>query len=137
MKVAHHNKELESTAGEWMQTAMQHEQEGSLEKAAAAYEKAIKLSKHNEQAYNRLMIVYRKLKDYEKEATVIRKAIREFETLYNRVPAKSSGKKIEQLSKQLMKLTGLADKKGKLLYEPEPLGRWKKRKVVVDKRLKQ
>jgi|SRR5688572_9747197 tetratricopeptide (TPR) repeat protein len=135
MKVAHHNKEFESTAGEWMQTAMQHEQEGSLEKAAGAYEKVIKLSKHNEQAYNRLMIVYRKLKDYEKEATVIRKAIREFETLYNR-PVKSSGKKVEQLSKQLMKLTGLADKKGKLLYQPEPLGKWKKREAVVEKRLK-
>lgn len=35
-----------------------------------------------------------------------------------------------------MKLTGLADKKGKLLFQKEPLARWNKRKTVVEKRLK-
>lgn len=136
MKIVHHNKRLFTTVAEWFAFAKEQEQKGELEEAAFAYEKVISLAKLNEPAYNRLMIIYRKLKDYKKESAIIRKAINAFETSYNRQAGKSRGKKIAALSKTLMKLTGLADKKGKVLYDPEPLGRWKRRKAVVDKRLK-
>jgi hypothetical protein len=35
-----------------------------------------------------------------------------------------------------MKSTGLADRKGKLVYQKEPLGKWNKRLLVVQKRIK-
>ena len=135
LKLAHHNKEG-LTAGERMTLAKEYEQGGELEKAALVYEKVVRESKVNEAAYDRLMIIYRKQKEYEKEAGVINKAIKEFETLYDHDARKNAGKKVAALSKALNKLTGLVDKKGNKLHDPEPIARWKKRKELVDKRLK-
>ena len=89
----------------------------------------------NEYAYDRLMIIYRKNKEYKKEKAVIIKAIKAFEQFYKSTSKAPRSKKIILLSKAFMKSTGLADKKGKLLYQKEPLARWNKRKVVVEKKL--
>lgn len=134
MKVAHINKDEPepSSSHEWLGRARQLESAGDLEQAAKAYEKVILSDRLNEPAYNRLLVIYRKLKDYVKELKVIDKGIAAYEKLY---AAKKKSKAITDLSKKLSKAVGLADKKGNSLYAPEPVARWRKRRGVVVKRL--
>lgn len=101
--------------------------------AASAYENAIKVDVLSEQAYNRLMIVYRKLKDYKKELRVINDGIKAYERFYKSRATKS--KKIADISSKLNLSVGLIDKKGNAAYEPEPIATWKKRKLLVEKKL--
>ena len=90
----------------------------------------------SDKAFNRLMQIYRKLKDPGRELLVINTAIKTFETkLKVRQPAYN--KKVTALSKALRKATGLADQKGNNLYEPGELAKWKKRKeTLLKKKLK-
>lgn len=90
----------------------------------------------NDKAFNRLMQIYRKLKDPGRELQVINTAIKTFEAkLKERQP--SYNKKVTALSKALRKATGLADQKGNNLYEPGELAKWKKRKeTLLKKKLK-
>jgi tetratricopeptide (TPR) repeat protein len=131
MKIAHRKNE---TIAEILDRGRELESKGELEEAAAAYEKAIKAYPLNEMAYNRLMIIYRKQKDYKKELSVIRAGIKAFEEKHNRAGAHASNKRITALSKALAKSTGLTDKKGRQLYEWEPVGRWNRRRMVVEKK---
>jgi len=118
---------------ELLENARQAEAEGRLDESAKLYEKVLKVYPTDEQVYNRLMIIYRKLKEYKKEATVIKKGIRSFEQLYS--STKTSNAKIARLSKALLKSTGLVDKKGRSVYEHEPIAKWRKRLAVVGKKL--
>lgn len=136
MRVVHKNLNEKNTSGNWIDKAREFEQQNEPGKAAAVYEKAISENPLNERAYDRLMIIYRKNKEYKKERAVIGKAIKAFEQFYKSASKVSASKKIVSLSKAFMKSTGLADKKGKLLYQKEPLARWNKRKAVVEKKLK-
>ena len=129
MKVVHSNKDLPAP-GDWLAMAKQHEEAGEYEEAATMYEKLVKERPHDEKVYNRLFIMYRKLKQPQKELIILNNAISAFEDLYKRKPAYN--KKIVQLSKALLKSTGLSDKKGNSLYEPEPISRWKKRRKTVE-----
>ena len=136
MKIVHRNKEMLSEQKNWLEIAQAHEREGELADAAAAYEKSLKKKPLNEAVYNRLMMLYRQLKDYKKEHHIIKEAIKSFEDFYKQSKQNFPGKKIASLSAALAKSTGLVDKSGKNVYEPGPLGRWKKRRLVVEKRLK-
>ena len=109
------------------------EAEEDLDAAAQWYEKAIKADPLTETAYNRLMIIYRKNRDYKQELRVIKDGIKAYEHFYRSRASRS--KKIAELSNKLSRSVGLADKKGNLAYEPEPIGKWKKRKAVVEKKL--
>jgi tetratricopeptide (TPR) repeat protein len=134
MKVAHkHTGPL--TKHEWLEQAREAEAAGELEEAADAYEKVIAKDSLDEFAYNRLFIIYRKLKEYGKELNAIKAGIEAFEKFYNVHYGKKSDK-VSALSKKLNKTLGLTDKKGNSLYSPEPVGKWKKRKAVVEKRVK-
>lgn len=135
MKVVHKNPDAKEEPGNWLDKAKSFEDSGESEKAAVAYEKTIKENPLNEYAYDRLMIIYRKNKEYKKEKAVIARAIKAFEQFYKNASKVSRSKKIVSLSKAFMKSTGLADNKGKLLYQKEPLARWNKRKSVVEKRV--
>ena len=115
-------------------TARYEESEGNLNEAAKLYEAMIKSHPANEYSYNRLMMIYRRKKDYKNELRVINEGIRIFQELYT-PSAVGKHKNVIKLSRQLSMLTGLTDKKGKSLYEPEPIGKWKKRKLVVLKKL--
>jgi hypothetical protein len=42
---------------------------------------------------------------------------------------------VSRLSNSFLKVAGLADKKGKPLYLPGPLGKWKRRKAALEKKL--
>jgi tetratricopeptide (TPR) repeat protein len=135
MKVVHSNRNFVS-AKEWLERGKENEAAENFDDAAAAYEKIIKAEPFNEGAYNRLMIIYRKQKEYEKELAVIKKGISVFEDHHNPLTKKhTGGKKVTTLSKSIMKATGLLDKKGKPSYLPEPIGKWMKRKVIVEKRI--
>ncbi len=123
MKVVHLNKEKEAGTGT-----------GQAEEAALL-EKSIREDPGNEKTLNRLMILYRKLKEPAKELKLINKAIKIFEEKFKkRQPVYN--KKITAISKKILKATGLADKKGNNLYEPGDLTKWKKRKATLLKKVK-
>jgi tetratricopeptide (TPR) repeat protein len=135
MKIVHKNPGAGNKAGNWLARAKELEQQGELEQAAAAFEKAIKQNPLNEYAYDRLMIIYRQNKEYKKEKSVIVAGLKAFQQLYKSTTKLPASKKIISLSNALLKATGLSDKKGKPLYEKEPLGRWNKRLQVVLKKM--
>ena len=136
MKVANKNTS-HLTKAELLEEAKESEATGDLKKAEAFYEKLIKTDPHNEAAYNHLMIIYRKQKEPGKELAVIKKAIRAFEDMHTSSVKTPTNKKVSHLSNAFLKMTGLADKKGKLLYVPEPLAKWNRRKALIEKKMKQ
>ena len=89
--------------------------------------------------YERLMIHYRKEKDYAAELKVIKKGIDTFKKFYANIQGsaiKKQKSKIAELSRKISKSTGLTDKKGNDAYLPEPLPKWMKRQLVVEQKLK-
>lgn len=135
MKVVHSNKDLPVTRDELFARAKEKESAAEWAEAAALYEKLIKLNTLNEKPYDRLMIAYRKMKEPKKELNIIKQGIAVFENLYSK-KHKTPDRKVIQLSRALEKATGLVDKKGVSLYQAEPLGRWNRRKGVVERMLK-
>ncbi|WP_018615955.1 DUF2225 domain-containing protein [Segetibacter koreensis] len=105
-----------------------------LELAVEIYEKILKDDSLNTEAYDRLMIVYRKLKDYKNELAIVDRGIKAYQDYYNSKTSKST--KVIELSNKLAKSFGLIDKKGNTTYDPEPIGKWKKRRLGIEKRLK-
>src|SRR5689334_6886109 len=91
--------------------------------------------------YDRLMIYYRKQKEYKKELQLINRALKVFGDQLKRhgsevFSAAKSHAAVKRLSLQIGKLSGLMDKKGNLKYIPEPLARWMKRKKTVEQKIK-
>ena len=103
--------------------------------AIEIYQEILKKDPLQTNAYDRLMIMYRKEKDYKKELSVINLGIKTFEKFYKDQSGKPS-RKISEISKQLNKAFHLVDKKGNSLYAPEPIDRWQKRKQIVEKKIK-
>lgn len=136
MKVVHKNADIPGERGNWLEKAKELESAGELEKAVATFEKVVKADPLNEYAYDRLMIIHRKNKDYKQERLVIASGIKVFEQFYKDASKITPTKKIVSLSKALMIATGLTDKKGRPVYQKEPLERWNKRMQVVKKRLR-
>jgi tetratricopeptide (TPR) repeat protein len=110
------------------------EQREDISLAIKEYEEAIQKDPLAEKVYDRLMILYRKEKDHSKELKLINACIKSFETFYR--SKKSRSKKIADISNKLNKSFGFTDKKGNTVYDPEPIARWKKRKITVEKRIK-
>lgn len=135
MKVVHSNKDTEVQDDDWLSQAVEHEEEGEWAEAARAYEKLLKKFPRNEKIFDRLMIMYRKLKDYQKELATIETAVKAFD-IHKPKRSGAADKKISRISNALLKATGLVNKKGENLYLPGPVGRWEKRKVTVLKRLR-
>ena len=114
------------------------EQEDNLDRAIRLYEQNIKENYADEFAFERLMIIYRKQKEYKDELRVIKRGIELFERnmkehLQHSLSRHMDGKKLEQLSNAIMKKSGL--KKAELHF-PDPIDKWIKRKEVVEKKLK-
>lgn len=124
------------TYDELLKQGRQAEDERNNADAITNYQKAIQIEPINKFAYNRLMIIYRKEKMYKEELKLIDEAITNIQTAYNKKKTKfKSNSNVFKLSNALMKSTGLTDKKGDLVYEPEPVPTWKKRRQTVLKRL--
>jgi len=117
--------------------AREAEENNELEKAAKIYYRALKSEPHEEQPYNRLMIIYRKLTRYEDELKIIKKGITAFEELYQKKSERLLGKNqsVARLSNALAKSLGQKGKKTEAIYYPEPIPKWMKRQKVVEKKL--
>ena len=102
--------------------------------AIELYNRILKKDPLQTAAYDRLMILYRQEKNYKKELSIINTGIKTFEKFYKSKSIKPS-KKISEISEKLNKAFQLVDKKGNSLYNPEPIGRWQKRKEVVEKKM--
>ena len=137
MKVAHLDSitAAQGTVRELLEQGRNLENDKNFAAAVGVYNSILKKKPLNEMAYTRLMIVYRKMKDYGKEIAIIDQAIKKFEE-ESGTNGKVAKGKIESLSLSLGKLTGLIDKKGKSVYDPEPLATWRKRRLMAQKRLK-
>jgi tetratricopeptide (TPR) repeat protein len=77
--------------------AKEVEQSQEFEQAAEIYEQVLKKDALEAEAYDRLMIVYRKLKEYQKELEVIDRGIAAFEDHYK--SKVSTTKKVIEISK--------------------------------------
>lgn len=66
--------------------------------------------------------------------SVADRGIKAYEDFYNSKTSKL--KKVIDISSKLAKSMGLVDKKGNTTYDPEPIGKWKKRRLVIEKKLK-
>jgi hypothetical protein len=91
--------------------------------------------------YDRLMIYYRKQKEYKKELQLINRALKVFGDQIKRrgsqlFSAAKSRSTVKKLSEKFSKLSGLMDKKGNPNFLPEPLARWTKRKQTVEQKIK-
>jgi len=102
--------------------------------AIEMYNQILKKDPLQIRAYDRLMMVYRKEKNYKKELSVINAGIKTFEKFYQKQLGKPS-RKITEISSKLNKAFRLVDKKGNSLYAPEPIDRWEKRRGVVEKKM--
>ena len=121
-----------------MEQGAEAEQNEDFDSAVASYRQAIKQSPSNEAPYQRLMILYRKAKEYKKELAVINDGIRffrqQFQHKHKQLPVISS--KAARVSKTLAKSLGLTDKKGNAVHTPEPILKWEKRKQLLLKKMK-
>ena len=124
------------TVKDIIERAREAEAVQDLERAAELYEQVIKESPINEYAYDRLMILYRKSKQYKDEMRIINAGIKAYENFYKTKSKHSRSRKVVEMSNAFLKSTGLADKEGNHVYDPEPIGKWKKRKAVVVKKIK-
>jgi tetratricopeptide (TPR) repeat protein len=114
------------------------EQEDHVDRAIRLYEQNIKEDYADEFAFERLMIVYRKQRNYKDELRVIKRGIELFEQsmkehLKRSLSRHMDGKKLERLSNAIMKKSGL--KKAEFHF-PDPIDKWIKRKEIVEKKLK-
>ena len=125
-----------NTEKEILQQAHEAETEHDFDRAAELYKKEIKLHPLKVYAYDRLMIIYRKLKRYKEEWQVVNSGIKAFEDYFKNRSEKLTAKhkQVTRLSKALIKSTGLSEKNHE--YFPEPLNKWRKRKEVLKKKLK-
>lgn len=88
--------------------------------------------------YDRLMIHYRKEKEYLEELKVVKKGITAFKKHFanlQRTAIRKKKGKVRELSLIFSKTSGLTDKRGNEIYHPEPLSRWIKRQATVEQKL--
>ncbi len=123
-----------TTTKQLIEKAKEAEAAQQLEQAAEIYEQILKEDNLEVEAYDRLMIVYRKLKDYKNELAVVDRGIAAYQDFYNSKTSKS--KRVVDISNKLAKYGGLVDKKGNTTYDPDPISKWKKRRCVIEKRQK-
>ena len=131
------NYQLATRIEERNQLAHQAELENDLSKASRLYEQNIKEDYADEFAFDRLMIIYRKQKEFEKELKVIERGVELFQQHMKEHLKNSLGRRIdegtlEQLSDAIIKKSG---RKNNDLNYPHPIHTWLKRKEIVEKKL--
>jgi len=118
--------------------AREAEEDGDVNKATRFYEQNIKEDYADKFAFERLMIIYRKEKEYKNELRVIKRGIEVFqqnfkERVKHSLARRVTDKKLEQLSNAIIKISG---QKKEELHFPDPIDKWLKRKEIVEKKLK-
>ena len=121
---------------EYIRQAKTAEEDGDPDEAIQLYEKAIKQKPLLEQPYSRLMILYRKNKQYKDELRVINKALELFMDHYDKRKKSFKGNTtIARLSKALLKSIDNDAKQLENSY-PKPIAKWERRKQTVEKKLR-
>jgi hypothetical protein len=118
---------------EMLRQASEAESNNDFTSAKGLYRRVLAVDPLNMYAYDRLMILFRKLKKYREELKMINEGIKSYQQFYQE--SRTGSKKISELSRKLNRSFGLADSRGNSLYEPEPIARWKKRKTNLQKKL--
>jgi tetratricopeptide (TPR) repeat protein len=127
--------EVKKELGIWLPETRELEKT-DREGAVREYQKIAKAYPLTEHVYDRIMILYRLLKKPAEELRWIEKAIQIFEKHFAKPRSKSRlNAKINSLSKSILRSTGLVDKKGRALHQPQPIGRWQKRKELLQVRM--
>jgi tetratricopeptide (TPR) repeat protein len=131
MKVIRMNNDWPLTVAE----AHEREKHGDWKEAESAYRKIIADHPRTEDAWQRLILLYRSQKDYERELKTINEAIKKWEEAAPKRKLEGN-KAIEKLSRSIAKSTGLMDKKGRQINPGQPLTKWMKRRETLRKKLK-
>lgn len=118
--------------------AREAEADGDTNKAIRFYEQNIREDYADKFAFERLMIIYRKQKEYRDELRVIKRGIEVFQQNFkdrvkHSLAKRVSDRKLEQLSNAILKISG--QKKEELSF-PDPVDKWLKRKQIVEKKIK-
>lgn len=126
-----------SSYKELVKRAAEAESNDHFDEAIKLYREALAIEPSQELPYNRLMIIYRKQKNYREELKVIKEGLKFFKQQHENKQKELTGsnKKLVQLSNAFMKTAGLTGKKGKSNYYPEPVAKWQKRQEVVERKL--
>jgi len=123
---------------ELLKEARSQELEGKTNEAIKSYSLVISKDPLEAKAYNRLMILYRKLKEYKKELDIIKQAIGAYEKDIkdDQLIWKKANTKSAKLSLNLPKSMGLLNDKGLPVYEEPQIMTWRKRMETVQKKIK-
>jgi len=129
--------ELAKSYKELLDQAKEAELASDVEKASRYYEKATRLEPLEPFAYNRLMIIYRKGKNYTAELNTITRGIDKFleEKQKREKNFNAKHKQAARLSKTLLKELGSPGSKEMEKAYPEPVNTWQKRKLIVEQKL--
>ena len=114
--------------------AKEMEAKGNNSAAIELYKAILKKDTLSKDAWNALMKLYRRTKEYKKEATTITQAIKAYESYFKKYRPRHR-KSVDDISHKLNRALGLIDKDSNALYSPEPVASWKKRRQVVEKKL--
>ncbi|WP_313514031.1 hypothetical protein [Sphingobacterium sp.] len=129
---------IKKSKNELLREARSLELEGRTNDAIKGYGLVVSKDPLNAVAYNRLMILYRKLKDYRKELAIIKKAIGAYEKdiKKDQLTWKKAHNESARLSLSLAKSMGLLNDKGLPIYEEPHILTWRKRLDTVQKKIK-
>jgi hypothetical protein len=126
---------------EYIEHGATAEAEGDTERAVELYENSIKKGIADPFPFDRLLVIYRKQKKFKDELRVIMRGIEVFneqleEQQKEILKRTKNAASLRRLSKAFGKTSGLSDKKGNLTVLPGPVGKWLRRKKVVEQKLK-
>ena len=116
-----------------MEKAIDLEKNNEPKEAAKIYESLLKQHPGNEKILTRLIINYRKIKDYNKELKHINALIKVHQALYD--PQKRKGAVVISISEKINKVLGATDKKGNKIYTDDSIKKLEKRKLLVQKKI--
>ena len=134
MKAIHHTIEKKDISlAQWLAQTKELES-GDLNEAIREYKRIALAYPKNEKAFNRLMILFRKLNQDKDELYWVNKAIQNFQERGDK-KKHPPGSSIARLSKLISKSTGLTDKKGNPLHVSAPIEKWLRRKALITKRM--
>jgi len=129
---------IRKSKNELLREARSQELEGKIKDAIKSYKLLISKDPLQAGAYNRLMILYRKLKEYKSELAIIKQAIAAYEKDIkdDQQTWKKANSKSARLSLSLAKSMGLLNDKGLPVYEEPQIMTWRKRMETVKKKIK-
>ncbi|QIH33457.1 tetratricopeptide repeat protein [Sphingobacterium sp. DR205] len=122
---------------ELVEQGLSLEKEGKAKEAVKSYSAAIKRAPTYSAAYNRLMILFRRQKEYKKEIDLIGQALQSYEQEIaderQRWEKDHSGS--ADISLKLAKSMGLINEKGLPVHEEPQVLAWRKRLETARKKL--